>query len=63
LYRNELLFHQVDGERSPQVAQVLLSLQRDGLMDPGRFTSREEEAIALLSELLESGSRAAATHG
>jgi energy-coupling factor transporter ATP-binding protein EcfA2 len=63
LYRNESIFHRVDGERSPQVAQVLLALQRDGLIDRDVFSTREEEAVALLSELLESAGRPAAARG
>lgn len=62
LYRNESLFHHVDGERSPQIAQVLLSLQRDGLVDPGLFTSREEDAVAMLANLLEVRARMVASH-
>jgi len=53
LYHGEGFFHRPDGERSPQVAQLLVALERDGLVDAARFTAREDEAVALLSEMLE----------
>lgn len=53
LYRREEFFHGTDGERSPQVTQLLMALRSDGLLDASRFAAREDTAVALLSELLE----------
>lgn len=61
LYHQEQFFHQADSERSPQAAQLLVALERDGLLAPARFTSREDETVALLSAVLNAGVRMAAS--
>lgn len=55
LYHREEFFHRLGSERSPQAAQLLVGLERDGLLGPGRFTCREEETVALLSTMLSAG--------
>jgi energy-coupling factor transporter ATP-binding protein EcfA2 len=62
LYRNAAIFHRPDGERAPQVAEVLFGLIEDGLLDESEFTAREEEAIELLTRKLGSTQRLA-SHG
>jgi energy-coupling factor transporter ATP-binding protein EcfA2 len=51
-FHNAELFHRTMGERLPQVAELLLALEADELVDPIDFTPYEEEAIALLDRLL-----------
>lgn len=41
-------FHRPDGERSPQIAQILYELEREGLIDPEQFTAREQQGIGVL---------------
>ncbi|OLC57412.1 MAG: hypothetical protein AUH85_03295 [Chloroflexi bacterium 13_1_40CM_4_68_4] len=53
LFRNVELFHHLDGERVPQVAEVLFALERDGLVQPSQFTPLEDEAVNVLAESLE----------
>jgi len=53
LFRDADLFHRTQGERLPQVAELLLALEREGLVTPADFTPREDEAVAVLSRLLE----------
>jgi len=52
LYRNPLLFHRSDAERSPQISQVLFQLMQAGLLSESAFTAREELGIERLRELL-----------
>jgi energy-coupling factor transporter ATP-binding protein EcfA2 len=59
LYHHEDFFHRPDGERSPQVAQVLFELERDGVIDPGAFTAREDEAVGVLMAALRSREKVA----
>ena len=46
------LFRGTEGERLPQVAELLLALEAEALVDPTDFTPYEEEAIARLDRLL-----------
>jgi len=62
LYRNAAIFHRPDGERAPQVAEVLYGLIEDGLLDESEFTAREEEAVELLARKL-GASQWLASHG
>jgi energy-coupling factor transporter ATP-binding protein EcfA2 len=52
LYRNPLLFHGPDGERAPQIAEVLYALQQDGVIDASMFTAQEKVGIERLQTLL-----------
>ncbi|MFN2484602.1 MAG: energy-coupling factor ABC transporter ATP-binding protein [Candidatus Limnocylindria bacterium] len=52
LYHHEDFFHRADGERSPQVAQLLFELEREGLIRPDQFTCREDEAVGVLAAAL-----------
>ena len=56
LYHQDF-FHHLDGERSPQVAQLLVQLEREGLVRPDQFTSREGRAISVLTEALRARAR------
>jgi energy-coupling factor transporter ATP-binding protein EcfA2 len=60
LYHTEELFRQADGERAPQVAQLLIALEREGLIEGKRFTARESEAVAVLADALRAHTGAAA---
>ncbi|MDQ3870248.1 MAG: ATP-binding cassette domain-containing protein [Chloroflexota bacterium] len=60
LYHHEDFFHRPDGERSPQVAQLLFELEREGLIDSGRFTAREDGAVSVLAEALRASRRVSA---
>lgn len=51
-FRNAELFHRTEGERLPQVAELLLALEAKNLVKPADFTPYEEEAIAQLDRLL-----------
>lgn len=51
-FRNAELFHRTEGERLPQVAELLLALEAEGFANPTDFTPYEEEAIAQLDRLL-----------
>ncbi len=53
LYRNPLLFHRPDAERSPQISQVLFQLMRAGLLTEDDLTAREELGVARLRTLLQ----------
>jgi energy-coupling factor transporter ATP-binding protein EcfA2 len=53
LFRDVELFHRTQGGRLPQVAELMLALEAEGLVDPADFTPREDEAVAVLSSLLE----------
>jgi energy-coupling factor transporter ATP-binding protein EcfA2 len=52
LYRYEDFFHRSDGERAPQIAEILFELVRDGLIDPASFTAREEKGVEILTAAL-----------
>lgn len=52
LFRNVELFHRIGGERLPQVAELLFSLEQEGLISPDAFTPYESEAVAVLNEAL-----------
>ncbi len=54
LYRNGTLFHHADGERAPQIAELLHRLVQDGLLPPTAFSAREEAGVAILLQALES---------
>ena len=62
LYRNAAIFHRPDGERAPQVAELLYGLIKDGLIEESEFTAREDEAVDLLARKLEARQRRA-SHG
>lgn len=63
LYRNAAIFHRPDGERAPQIAQVLYALLQEGLIDQAEFTAREEEAVRLLASRLSLSHHRLASHG
>lgn len=52
LFRNVELFHRTQGERLPQVAELLTVLESQGILEPGQFTPYEDEAVAVLENLL-----------
>ena len=52
LFRNADLFHRTEGERMPQVAELLLALEAEGLVDAIAFTPYEQEAIQVLDRLV-----------
>lgn len=53
LFRNVDLFHRIGGERLPQVAEVLFTLEQDGLISPEQFSPYEDDAVQVISRLLE----------
>jgi energy-coupling factor transporter ATP-binding protein EcfA2 len=53
LFRNVDLFHRTQGERLPHVAELLFLLMKDGLISADQFTPREDEAVEVLSRLLQ----------
>lgn len=63
LYCNAAIFHRPDGERAPQIAQVLYELLQEGLIDQAEFTAREEEAVRLLASRLTLSHHRLASHG
>jgi len=63
LYRNAAIFHRPDGERAPQIAQVMYELVQEGLVEETEFTAREEEAVRLLKSLLSRARHRLASHG
>jgi hypothetical protein len=52
LYHHQELFHRPDGERAPQVAELLFALENEGLLPPDSFTAREERAVEILTAAL-----------
>jgi energy-coupling factor transport system ATP-binding protein len=60
LYHHEDFFHRPDGERSPQVAQLLVELEREGLIRPEQFTAREDGAVEVLGAALQARRRVTA---
>lgn len=52
LFRDADLFHRTEGERLPQVAELLLALEAEGLIDASAFTPYEQEAIQTLDQLV-----------
>jgi energy-coupling factor transporter ATP-binding protein EcfA2 len=62
LYHHEDFFHRPDGERSPQVAQLLVALEREGLIPSEQFTAREDDAVDVLLGALR-GREPVATRG
>ena len=52
LYHHQELFHRPDGERAPQVAELLFALENDGLLPPDSFTAREDRAVEILTSAL-----------
>jgi energy-coupling factor transport system ATP-binding protein len=61
LYHHEDFFHRPDGERSPQVAQLLVELEREGLIRPEQFTAREDGAVDVLTAALRARERVSAS--
>jgi len=53
LFRNVDLFHRTEGERLPHVAELLFLLMKDGLISSDQFTPHEDEAVEVLSRLLQ----------
>lgn len=53
LFRNVELFHRTEGERLPHVAELLFLLMKDGIISSDQFTPREDEAVEVLSRLLQ----------
>ena len=53
LFRDVDLFHHTGGERLPQVAELLFMLEQDGCVPPGDFSPYENEALAVITRLLE----------
>jgi energy-coupling factor transporter ATP-binding protein EcfA2 len=52
LFRDVDLFQRTQGERLPQVAELCLRLEADGLLPSSAFTPFEEEAVQVLERLL-----------
>jgi energy-coupling factor transporter ATP-binding protein EcfA2 len=52
LFRDIELFHTIGGERLPQVAEVLFTLEQQGLLREEQFTPYEGEAVRVLNALL-----------
>ena len=63
LYRSAATFHRADGERAPQIAEVLYGLLQDGLISESEFCAREEDAIKLLADKLSRRHARLASHG
>ena len=63
LYRSAATFHRPDGERAPQIAEVLFGLLQDGLIDESEFCAREEDAINMLTDKLSRHHVRLASHG
>jgi len=63
LYRSAATFHRPDGERAPQIAEVLYGLLQDGLIDESEFCAREQDAIDLLTDKLSRSRVRLASHG
>ena len=63
LYRSGATFHRPDGERAPQIAEVLYGLLQDGLIDESEFCAREQDAIDLLTDKLSRSRVRLASHG
>lgn len=53
LFRNVELFHHTGGERLPQVAELLFSLEQDGIIKAEDFSPYQEDAIRVITRLLE----------
>jgi hypothetical protein len=53
LFRNVDLFHRTEGERLPHVAELLFLLMKDGFISSDQFTPHEDEAVEVLSQLLQ----------
>ncbi len=53
LFRNADLFHRIGGERLPQAAELLYALEQEGLITPAEFSPYEQEAVQVLTRLLE----------
>lgn len=53
LFRNVDLFHRTEGERLPHVAELLFLLMKDGFISSDQFTAHEDEAVEVLSRLLQ----------
>lgn len=53
LFRKVDLFHRLEGERLPHIAEVLFALEQKGYLSPSDFTPQEEEGIEVLKRLLE----------
>jgi energy-coupling factor transporter ATP-binding protein EcfA2 len=51
-FHNERFYHRAEGERLPQVAELFLALETEGLVNPADFTPYEEEAITQLDRYL-----------
>lgn len=51
-FHSEKFYHRAEGERLPQVAELFLALETEGLVNPADFTPYEEEAIAQLDRYL-----------
>jgi energy-coupling factor transporter ATP-binding protein EcfA2 len=52
LFRHADLFHRTDGERLPEVAELLLALEGERLIGPEDFTPYEHEAVQILEQLV-----------
>jgi len=55
LFRNVDLFHRTGGERLPQVAELLFMLEQEGLLTAAEFSPYEDDALSVVSSLLERG--------
>lgn len=53
LFRNVGLFHEIEGERLPQIAEILFTLEQEGYITSDQFTPYEDQGLAVLKELLE----------
>lgn len=53
LFRNVELFHHTGGERLPQVAELLFSLEQDKIIKTEDFSPYQEDAVNVISKLLE----------
>ncbi len=55
LFRNVELFHRTGGERLPQVAELLFTLEQAGVLTSEQFTPYEAEAVTVLNQVLGAG--------
>ena len=53
LFRNVELFHRTGGERLPQVAELLFSLEQEGIITSEQFSPYHDDAVKVISQLLE----------
>jgi energy-coupling factor transporter ATP-binding protein EcfA2 len=52
VYRLDEYFRDDAAERAPQIAQLLRALEREHLVEPGRFTAREDQGVEVVMDAL-----------